>query len=533
MDEAAGHRKQLLARIEAIEAGTPDDLDQLRQQVGTNPDSMAAAQSSGRRAALLDELCRARASSDLSQDQVSKLMGTTQSAISDLERGRTDPRLSTLQRYANAVQRRLDLALLHKAMPVIDESVVVDVWRLIERRGQGRILARLIDRSRPCRTLTDLAHRAEVPPAVAEALLTKLMREEWVVETADEPPRYALNTRRMLVIGVTLRRDHVVGVLTDLLLQQPVGNPLRFDLPGTSPSAVVDTVAYLANQLKRRATELGYEVLGLGVSLAGMIGKLGEVVTAPDLQSSDSIWHTGVPLEARLQDEIQGIRVVVGNDANALAYREHLLDAHDEGLLLLLFSASGRGIGAGLVLNGSLVRGAHDAAGEVGHVISCPGLDSECRCGSTGCLEQVAGEHAILNRVGTESGRTSSDLTEVITRARAGDRQAEAALREAGEAVGEVLGTAVRLIDPSRVVLCGPKPLLGDAQEDSSECATFAGGVRRVLSRMDLKAADFQCRELTPALEPLAAASLVVKEFLAQPQQWVSSIGVSAPPETP
>lgn len=83
------------------------DFDELVK----DPDIRDAASDAEARLTLADALRAARRAAGLTQKDVAEAMGTTQSAISDLERGDTDPQLSTLQRYARATGARLDIAL--------------------------------------------------------------------------------------------------------------------------------------------------------------------------------------------------------------------------------------------------------------------------------------------------------------------------------------------------------------------------------------------------------------------------------------
>jgi DNA-binding XRE family transcriptional regulator len=95
-----------------------NDLDAFVEEQNQDPAFAAAFQDAQARAALLATCVRVRKDASLTQAEVALAMRTTQSAISDLESGATDPRLSTLQRYARAVGVRLDLALLHPSAAV-------------------------------------------------------------------------------------------------------------------------------------------------------------------------------------------------------------------------------------------------------------------------------------------------------------------------------------------------------------------------------------------------------------------------------
>jgi ribosome-binding protein aMBF1 (putative translation factor) len=88
-----------------------DDLDHFLEEELRDPEFRAAYEDAAARSALLRALVNRRGERGISQSEVAARMGTTQSAVSDLERGATDPRLSTLQRYARALGYQLSVQL--------------------------------------------------------------------------------------------------------------------------------------------------------------------------------------------------------------------------------------------------------------------------------------------------------------------------------------------------------------------------------------------------------------------------------------
>jgi predicted NBD/HSP70 family sugar kinase len=118
------------------------------------------------------------------------------------------------------------------------------------------------------------------------------------------------------------------------------------------------------------------------------------------------------------------------------------------------------GVGGGIVVGGELFRGVRGFAGEIGHVSVQPD-GPRCRCGARGCLEQVAGQEAILRAagltgvVGTSIGQPGGSVAELLARARAGDRDTLRAVESAGRALGMGLSATVNIVDPSTVILGG------------------------------------------------------------------------------
>lgn len=89
-----------------------DDLDAYLSEQLESDEFRAAYTDAEARSTLLLQLLAARRTGGLTQASVAAAMGTTQSAVSDLERGGSDPRLSTLQRYARAVGRRVAVRVI-------------------------------------------------------------------------------------------------------------------------------------------------------------------------------------------------------------------------------------------------------------------------------------------------------------------------------------------------------------------------------------------------------------------------------------
>jgi predicted NBD/HSP70 family sugar kinase len=155
----------------------------------------------------------------------------------------------------------------------------------------------------------------------------------------------------------------------------------------------------------------------------------------------------GEELAARLD-----LPVRVDNDANLGALAEYVWGA-GRGCVDLAYVKIATGIGAGIVLDGRLYRGAAGTAGELGHVT----LDARgpvCRCGNRGCLELTAGGRALL-----ENARLTRpdlvDLDDLVRLATDGDAGCRRLLIDAGTQLGFALGGLVNLLNPARIVLGG------------------------------------------------------------------------------
>jgi glucokinase len=197
----------------------------------------------------------------------------------------------------------------------------------------------------------------------------------------------------------------------------------------------------------------------IGVGLPGIIA--GGV-----LASGANVGWRDVAFDDRLTSVLDR-PVLIENDCTAGAYGEWRAGAA-RGVDDVLYVGVGTGIGGGLVLGGRLHRGAHGAAGEVGHIIVEP--DGEvCGCGNRGCWETVASGSTIArdgrtavtrhahSRIAELSGGDAASVTgEVVTdAAEEGDPAARGILAEVGTRLGEGIAGLVNILDPAIVVVGG------------------------------------------------------------------------------
>ena len=197
------------------------------------------------------------------------------------------------------------------------------------------------------------------------------------------------------------------------------------------------------------------QIVGVGVALPGPIdrrsGKIGSEVILPD-------W-AGVQAQRELSRRLER-HVEVDNDANLGALAEASFGA-GRGLENIVYLMLGSGIGAGLVLDGRVHRGAAGLAGELGHVqVRTDG--AVCRCGNRGCLETVAGERALAALLRPRLGRdvTVRDLIELID---TGDLGATRLVNDAGRAIGRVLADLCNALNPEAIIVGGELSRSGDA----------------------------------------------------------------------
>lgn len=214
-----------------------------------------------------------------------------------------------------------------------------------------------------------------------------------------------------------------------------------------------DTVLTAVREALREADAEREQLIGAAVGLAAPVASRDGAIAEPGLLPG---WG-GPALAHRLADALN-VPVQLENVAAFGALGEYVWGpAAGVGNLLYVKLASR--VGAGLILGGSLYRGAAGFAGELGHfTVDRNGL--LCRCGARGCLELYAGGAAILRALGRSDGPYAFEG--LVDDAVAGDREVIAAVHEAARFLGQGLSAVAKLLDPQRIVIGGELWRLGE-----------------------------------------------------------------------
>ena len=259
-----------------------------------------------------------------------------------------------------------------------------------------------------------------------------------------------------LACGIDVGGTKIAGGVVDE--SGTIVEELRVESPATDAAAIEQAIESLVTQLRSR-----HRIETVGVGAAGYIDKARAVVMfAPNLAWRD------LDLKADLEAKLD-LPVVVENDANAAAWGEFQFGAgHDVDDLLLV--TVGTGVGGGVVLDGSLYRGAFGVGAEIGHMRVVPdGI--LCGCGNYGCLEMYASGSALVREVRAAARAGSLLAADLVDRAggdpaaitgplvteaaRAGDPFAIEHLATVGRWLGEGIASLTAVLDPAVVVVGG------------------------------------------------------------------------------
>ncbi|GIH27472.1 sugar kinase [Acrocarpospora phusangensis] len=285
--------------------------------------------------------------------------------------------------------------------------------------------------------------KTTVSKLVADLIETGLVEETGVVRGGERGrPGVEVRIRGagIAALGLEINVDYLAVRVVDLSRSVRLRRTQAVDNRSAQPVDVIARLRDLALSAVDEAVGNGLRIVGGALAVPGPVDLgSGVVHNAPNLGWRDvpvlSLLDLGMPLH-------------VENEANLAALAELWFGA---GPTDFLYVSGEIGIGAGLVVAGSLFRGARGFAGELGHVVVSPD-GPPCRCGGRGCLEQYAGQDALLRSTGAAG---SVGLMTMVTRVEAQDPAAVTACREAGWALGVALSSTVNLVDPDTIVLGG------------------------------------------------------------------------------
>lgn len=295
----------------------------------------------------------------------------------------------------------------------------------------------------------DLARSTGLTRVTVSDLVSVLISEGLVAELGVRPEGrvgkpatlVGMRTEEYQVVAVDLADDASLrgAVMT---LTGAVVARRTVSLDGRTGDAAVAVLEELCRELLAAADR---PVVGVGIGSPGVIDAAGVVVQAPNRG-----WYD-LPL-AELLAERLGVPVQVANDANTHALGEYTYGgATGAGLMVVTV---GQGLGAGIVLDGALVRGRAHAAGEIGHVTVVDDRDVRagdpeprpCACGRAGCLETLLSLPALRRAT---AGRSPEE--------------SDAVLASVGRKLGVALAPVVSALNLAEVLLSGPPELLDGA----------------------------------------------------------------------
>jgi glucokinase-like ROK family protein len=353
--------------------------------------------------------------------------------------------------------------------------------------------------------------RTTVSEIVAEFIAEGLVVESGLSPSTGGKPATLLRVEEnsRLLVGIDLAEREICGALVNLRGQivHRFCNPLEARDGETALLLVYDCV----DELLKLADQ---PVIGIGIGVPGLMDPANGIVR----QAVHLDWHN-LPLGDLLQARFQ-LPVYLANDCQVAALGEFTFGASSQGDNLIVIK-TGRGTGAGIVLNGQLYYGDNAGAGEIGHVQVVENGEP-CRCGQRGCLETVVGSRAllessrklavdnpdsILNRLSTSlDGINLETLSQALQE---GDSQVASLIEQAGRTLGRAITHLVGILNINRILIAGSLSRFGEVLVEPIRQQVRVGTLPELAQQTEVGLAS-----LGNDIVILGAASLILKSEL-------------------
>jgi predicted NBD/HSP70 family sugar kinase len=259
------------------------------------------------------------------------------------------------------------------------------------------------------------------------------------------PNRLVFDVQHSAIAVATVDTAHSTVAVTDLsgsILAQETVDVAIVD----GPEIVLSALTTALTGLLAAANIDTSHVSGAGISVPGPIDPQSRRPSQPPIMPG---WDA-YPIADHLSETLP-VPIFVENDADAMALGEQSSAYVDSASVCLVKVSTG--IGAGLVINGSVYHGIDGGAGDIGH-IRLAGETALCQCGSLGCLAAVASGRAVAMKL-TERGIPAHSGRDVRALLASGQVDAVTLTHEAGQKIGEVMATVVSMVNPGVLVVSG------------------------------------------------------------------------------
>ncbi|MGP4033716.1 ROK family protein [Pseudarthrobacter sp. 1C304] len=244
--------------------------------------------------------------------------------------------------------------------------------------------------------------------------------------------------RGRVVLAIAMGQTHATVSVSDITGRQLRSRTVQHRINAPA-GTVLQPLIQIGTELLSMGT--GETLIGIGVSVPAPVdagtGYVVHPTTIPE-------WEPDAVVTA-VSGQWQ-VPLVIENDARAGALGEGTTDIETT-----VYVKVGTGIGCGIVVDGAILRGAHGAAGDIGHIhVASDG--PLCRCGRRGCLATFSSGSSLIDRLASQG---ITNLDEIARAAAQGQPDVEAQLLAAADVLGGALAATITTVNPNRLVLGG------------------------------------------------------------------------------
>lgn len=312
-------------------------------------------------------------------------------------------------------------------------------------------------------TRREIAIAAGIPRTIVSEIVSELVSRKILEDGSIEPSsggrpprkvRFNPKTGHLAAIVIGGYRSQVaLGQLDTSLIAQ---TEFRIDV-NTGPRKVLDQALKALDQLQAETADIG-KLMGIAIGLPAPVeAETGFAVAAPLMGS----WE-GFDTKAYIRERL-GISPIIENDVNLTVIAEHHWSFPDSEVLLAVKCSTG--FGSGVMIRGTLIRGATGVAGDIGHLPAVPISNAPCRCTRTGCAEAIGGGWAMVEKFNAQTKNSREHIKsiyEFVSLCREKNPVALTIARQGAQAIGLAIADAVSLLNPDTVVISGYTVGAGD-----------------------------------------------------------------------
>ncbi len=311
---------------------------------------------------------------------------------------------------------------------------------------------------------TDLARATGLSQASITGITADLIREGLIEEKQPgayeggrRPTLLAIRPDGVHVIGINIAVHEIRVVIVNFQAEMQASHTAILENDCYSPEEIVSIIAQAIQACIWEANFSKDQISGVGVGIPGPVDSgTGVIRFLPNYGWED------VPFRDMLQAKINH-PVFIDNSSNNLAIGEYWY-GNGRGIDNFLVITLENGVGAGMMLNGQLVRGHLGIASEFGHI--CAVEDGPlCRCGRLGCIESFVGNNAIIrdarNLVRKKKWSSvdvhpdSIGFAEIIEELEKGNTELDKIYDTAGTILGTGISNMIIMLNPELVIITG------------------------------------------------------------------------------